>query len=339
MSQSLEPKEIIIVDDSSDEPLLEMLGTAVAGSKCYASGTKIIYMRNKKHEGVARSRNLGIAAASGDVIAFIDDDGYAHKHWLRNLAVPYERNSVVGVGGPVVEVGRQIEKQRNSQRLSFISHEGDIVHNYRVSSIKEAGRLKTSAVRFLMGGNMSFRRNMLLEIKGVDSRFKGNAYREETDLCLRASRRGKIIFASNALAYHNTARIGGTRDVIKMTQFLYWYFRNTTIFFLKHFDFWNAMHKIHRHARKLAYSVLNGTLHTNRDYLLIDHKAKQVAAILNGIVSGILKAGNSMRRLSFANPETIMTLKVQLTDGVPQLIAERNILSSARLVLQLRTTK
>ncbi len=50
----------------------------------------------------AEKRNLGIRAAKGEVIAFIDDDAYPEAHWLE-LAVRYFGEASIGaVGGPAV---------------------------------------------------------------------------------------------------------------------------------------------------------------------------------------------------------------------------------------------
>ena len=50
----------------------------------------------------AEKRNVGIEAAKGEVIAFIDDDAYPESHWIEN-AVKYFGNPEIGaVGGPGV---------------------------------------------------------------------------------------------------------------------------------------------------------------------------------------------------------------------------------------------
>ena len=50
----------------------------------------------------AEKRNVGIAAAKGDVVVFIDDDAYPDAHWLEN-AVKYFGDPAIGaVGGPGV---------------------------------------------------------------------------------------------------------------------------------------------------------------------------------------------------------------------------------------------
>ncbi|MBR4653565.1 MAG: glycosyltransferase [Kiritimatiellae bacterium] len=50
----------------------------------------------------AEKRNIGIAAAAGDVVAFIDDDAYPDRNWLENAIRYFAEPTIGGVGGPGV---------------------------------------------------------------------------------------------------------------------------------------------------------------------------------------------------------------------------------------------
>lgn len=52
---------------------------------------------------LSMSRNIGIQMASGDVVAFMDDDAVPHPEWLKRLAVHYADPSVGGVGGFTID--------------------------------------------------------------------------------------------------------------------------------------------------------------------------------------------------------------------------------------------
>ncbi len=70
VSQSVPVEEIIIVDDASTDDSFEVANSLSTKS----SSVKIVVHRNPDNQGPGRSRNTGIAAATGDYVAFLDAD-------------------------------------------------------------------------------------------------------------------------------------------------------------------------------------------------------------------------------------------------------------------------
>lgn len=63
--------ELIIVDDCSPDPFLDVLTP-------YMEDPRVIYVKNETNQGVAASRNRGIEMAAGEYVAFLDSDDW----WL-----------------------------------------------------------------------------------------------------------------------------------------------------------------------------------------------------------------------------------------------------------------
>lgn len=57
------------------------------------------------NRGIPYARNIAIANASGNLVAFLDDDCIISKDWLNLLLKPFEDPSVVGVQGGVAAPG------------------------------------------------------------------------------------------------------------------------------------------------------------------------------------------------------------------------------------------
>src|SRR5438046_1970343 len=63
--------------------------------------TDVVVVENHGDRGLAETRNGGVAAASGAVVAFLDDDAVADREWLERLVEPYADPRVLGVGGSI----------------------------------------------------------------------------------------------------------------------------------------------------------------------------------------------------------------------------------------------
>ncbi len=86
--QSYPDFETIVVDDGSSD------ATARIGE---AAGVKT---RRLDHRGLGAARNAGAAAASGEILAFLDADACADRDWLYHLVETMTRRGVGAAGGP-----------------------------------------------------------------------------------------------------------------------------------------------------------------------------------------------------------------------------------------------
>jgi glycosyltransferase involved in cell wall biosynthesis len=77
-------------------------GESVALEFARTSGIRIVYC-TEPQRGISATRNRAVLNASAEFIAFIDDDEFPSREWLRNLLITLEEHNADGVLGPVVE--------------------------------------------------------------------------------------------------------------------------------------------------------------------------------------------------------------------------------------------
>jgi GT2 family glycosyltransferase len=145
--------------------------------------------------GISNAANEGIARASGDIIAFIDDDALPSANWIEALKRRYVAEpSIAGVGGLVID-----------SRTNEIWFNRGVVDVFGYAYMRpEKARPAYPVFPYLTGCNMSFQRKVLEDFGGFDQ-FYVYSY-EETDLCIRIQQAGlRIAFEPNAVVWHSYA--------------------------------------------------------------------------------------------------------------------------------------
>lgn len=133
---------------------------------------------------ISAARNLGIAAAVGEIIAFIDDDAVPEPLWLRHLTKPFDDPQVACTGGYVIG--------RNGISFQWTARNFDrtgTAHPLALSGDSPATPTppKGQAIK-TEGTNMAVRRDVLSALGGFDPAFR--FYLDETDLNLRLADAG-----------------------------------------------------------------------------------------------------------------------------------------------------
>ena len=181
--------EIVVVDNGSTDATPRVLHEAAARSSVALRTLDV------PEPGLAAARNRGWQAASGAIIAFLDDDSIPEPGWLQALLDAYEDPSVAGV------VGRLLPRTHGPS-LADLDPAWLRIYTFDHGA-------HPRVVRELTGANMSARRSTLVEIGGLDERLGriGDCLLagDDNDLCQsiqNAPGKHRIVYQPTALAHH-----------------------------------------------------------------------------------------------------------------------------------------
>ena len=167
--------EIIVVNDGS--------GDATAAIARAQAGGRVI---DVPKGGLSVARNVGLAAASGEIIAYTDADVRVDPDWLSYLVRTFLTADVVGVGGPNV-----VPEDDAWMAQCVARAPGGPTHVLLDDTVAE----------HIPGCNMAFRRDALLSIDGFNPVFVRAG--DDVDVCWRLQARGlRLGFAPAALVWH-----------------------------------------------------------------------------------------------------------------------------------------
>jgi hypothetical protein len=122
--------ELLIVDDGSVDGTAEFLAGLAGG--------RLRYFRHHG-AGACAARNVALAQARGDLIAYLDDDNMMHPAWLKSVVWGFEQRPEASVlyGGYVVDDAFRINRQRSGDlpRLFFLPYDHHQVAHRSVADI------------------------------------------------------------------------------------------------------------------------------------------------------------------------------------------------------------
>lgn len=167
--------EVIVVNDGSTDGTLEIT-------------QRYDYVRliSQENKGLSVARNVGIAAATGEIVAFTDSDCMADPDWLTYLVAKFLSSGLAAVGGP------NLSPPEDCLVPACVAVSPGVPTHVLVSD---------EVAEHIAGCNMAFRREVLQEIDGFDPQYR--AAGDDVDICWRLQDKGYAIgFSPAAIVWH-----------------------------------------------------------------------------------------------------------------------------------------
>jgi len=192
--------EVIVVNDGSSDntPLLArhygfpVINTSNRGLSSALPGKENghDWVITRSNRGLSNARNLGLAAATGEIVAYLDDDAYPDPHWLRYLVAAFlnpRTEKYAGIGGP------NLAPAGDGAVADCVAHApGGPIHVL----------LTNQKAEHIPGCNMAFRKIALRTIGGFDPQF--HVAGDDVDVCWRLQQEGwSLGFSPAALVWHH----------------------------------------------------------------------------------------------------------------------------------------
>ena len=200
--------EIVVVDNASRDATPDVV-------RARADGLSLRYLFEPR-PGLSTARNRGIAAASGALVAFTDDDCNVDRDWMQAIVDAFaSRPKLAILGGMVVPAS-----------------EGDRAVSLRMQAEPRTIESADAILATMSGCNMAFRRGVFERVGLFDPAFgKGRRIgsAEDLDLMYRALRREcSILYLPHVVVRHAHGRDSATaiaevhREYVRGRGAFYW---------------------------------------------------------------------------------------------------------------------
>lgn len=185
-----ENMEIIVVDNASADNSAEFLTQWVAG----AANRKLIL--NDDNRGFAAANNQGLVLATGSYLVLLNNDTYVTPGWVRTLFRHLQRDTTIGLIGPVTnnignEAKIQIAYETMDQMIS-------VSQAHVRQHFGQTFPLHTAAFFCVM-----FSRSVYEQVGPLDEAF-GRGFFEDDDYCRRIEQIGlRVACAEDVFIHHH----------------------------------------------------------------------------------------------------------------------------------------
>jgi GT2 family glycosyltransferase len=258
-----QPHEVLVVDASDDE-------TTAAVVRDFPFAERIAFPAGAGRMTTARNR--GLAAATGAVVAYLDDDVEVRPGWLEEVERRFSEDATVLAACGRTCNGVPGEDVDGREQVGLLLADGRLTGNFAVTSERPR------RIDHGIGANMMFRRDALVGLGGFRDDFPGTALREDADAFLRITRAGgKALFLPDAAVDHRGApHVKGRRFDLR---YGFWATHNHALLLSRNFGVASP-----RFRRWVANAVRESVGQRGRNPVTT---AARIAAPLLGLLAGL----------------------------------------------------
>lgn len=196
LAQTHEPIELVLVVDGNDA-VFERVRADFGGVEADGRVANLVVHNNDENRGISYSRTRGAELASGEVVAFIDDDGIAEDDWIAAHVAVYDDTDAIAVAGEVAPAWV-------SEAPAFFPAEFYWLVGCTEPGFAEHGE----EIRNGYGSNVSYDREAFLEIGGYDANTgrKGDAHIQAHEapagIRLRRAYDQGVVYTEESVVHH-----------------------------------------------------------------------------------------------------------------------------------------
>ncbi|MGH8977322.1 MAG: glycosyltransferase, partial [Acidimicrobiia bacterium] len=193
--------EVIAVDDCSTDGTAEMLDARAGGEP------RLRVLHNAENRGFVETCNRGAAAATGDVLVFLNNDTILLPDWLEPLLRRLRDVPETGVvGGRLVYADGRLQEAGG-----VVFSDGSGANLGRNSPTPEASLFAhVRNVDYCSGALLATPRELFERIGGFDARYRP-AYYEDTDYCFTVRAHGlQVVCEPASVIVHREGASAGT---------------------------------------------------------------------------------------------------------------------------------
>lgn len=209
--QIYQPAEIIIVDDSTSDIVEQYIQNLK--EECISEKVKLIYIKNSKGKALTKARNIGISAAMGDVICFLDDDLILDEKYILEIVACFIQNpNIIGTQGYVTNTYVPKYYIELCNKIFMLNHleknRCRVLRSSHLTYPKECPD-KPISCEWLSGCNHAFRKNIFNDFE-YDEKLVDYSLKEDADLSYRVHKKypGQLRLIPSAKCIHNVSSAG-----------------------------------------------------------------------------------------------------------------------------------